>query len=129
MAQQTINVGSSPNSGGGDSLRDAMIKINENFTEVYANITALEDGNIVTDIKGNVFAEDSTLLVDAVNGSIPWSVISGTPTSVAGYGITDADAYVPQLAAAWAGVPPTTIKEAIDRLASAYLTQHGTQIP
>jgi inosine/xanthosine triphosphate pyrophosphatase family protein len=71
MAKQTINVGSSANSGGGDALRDAMIKINENFTEVYADIAALEDGNVVTDIKGNVFAEDSTLLVDAVNGVIP----------------------------------------------------------
>ena len=71
MAKQTINVGSSANSGGGDALRDAMIKINENFTEVYADIAALEDGNVVTDIKGSVFADDSTLLVDAVNGVIP----------------------------------------------------------
>ena len=106
MAQQEINVGTSANSGGGDPLRNALIKVNENFTEVYAKLTALEDGNVVTDIKGNVFAEDSTLLVDAINGVIPASVISGnldlsgstitfanvtsTPTTIAGYGITDA---------------------------------------
>lgn len=36
MTQQTVNVGTTPNSGGGDPLRDAMVKINENFTEVYA---------------------------------------------------------------------------------------------
>lgn len=71
MAQQTINVGSRANSGGGDPLRDALIKVNENFNEIYSKVVALEDGNIVTDIKGNVFAEDSTLLVDAVNGVIP----------------------------------------------------------
>lgn len=84
MAQQTINVGSSANSGGGDPLRNALIKVNENFTEVYAKLTALEDGSITTDItgdlKGNVYAADSTLLVDAVNGTIPYSVLSDAPT-------------------------------------------------
>ena len=67
------------------------------------------------DFIGSVFADDSTLLVDGVNGVIPWSVIDGaptslsaftndpgylttvafndlttTPTTLAGYGITDA---------------------------------------
>lgn len=81
MAQRTIVVGASANSGGGDPLRDAFIKVNDNFTEVYARVTALEDGSIVTDIKGNVFADDSTLLVDAINGIIPTSVLSGNITN------------------------------------------------
>jgi len=34
--------------------------------------------SIVKDINGSVFADDSTLLVDAVDGNIPASVISGT---------------------------------------------------
>ena len=71
MTQKVINIGTSVNSGGGDALRDAMIKINDNFTELNADIAALEDGDIITDIKGSVFADDSTLLVDAVNGVIP----------------------------------------------------------
>jgi len=82
MAQKTINVGTSANSGGGDPLRAAMIKINENFTELYADIAALEDGNLTTDIKGSVFADDSTLLVDAVNGEIPGYVSLATLQSV-----------------------------------------------
>ena len=124
MAQKTINVGSAANSGGGDPLRNAMIKINENFTELYANIVALEDGQVDTDIKGSVFADDSTLLVDSVNGTISAANLTGTlpaldgsaltgitstslggqaasyyldfanftntPTTIAGYGITDA---------------------------------------
>lgn len=45
---------------------------------------------LTDDFKGSVFADDSTLLVDAVNGVIPWSVINNTPTTLAGYGITDA---------------------------------------
>ena len=39
-------------------------KINKNFAE-------LDVTNTVKDIKGSVFADDSTLLVDAVNGVIP----------------------------------------------------------
>ena len=109
MAKLTINVGSSANSGGGDALRDAMVKINSNFDELYntlGSVSALEDGQLRADIQGSIFADDSTLLVDAVNGIIPASVISGnldlsgstipfasvtsTPTTLAGYGITDA---------------------------------------
>lgn len=36
MAQQLINVGSSPGDRTGDSGRDGGIKINDNFTELYA---------------------------------------------------------------------------------------------
>jgi hypothetical protein len=37
MAQQNINVGTSPNDGTGDSLRNGFIKTNDNFTDLYAN--------------------------------------------------------------------------------------------
>lgn len=37
MAQQTINVGATPNDGNGDALRNAFIKTNDNFTDLYAN--------------------------------------------------------------------------------------------
>lgn len=36
MAQQTINIGSSPNDGAGDPLRTAFQKCNDNFTELYS---------------------------------------------------------------------------------------------
>ena len=35
MAKQTINIGTTANDGTGDTLRGAMIKVNENFDEVY----------------------------------------------------------------------------------------------
>lgn len=41
MSQQIIGVGSVPNDGTGDSLRDAMIKINANFGELYSAATRL----------------------------------------------------------------------------------------
>ena len=71
MAKQTVNLGTSANKGDGDPLRTAFTKVNSNFTELYPRVEALEDGNVTTDIKGSVFADDSTLLVDAVNATIP----------------------------------------------------------
>ena len=40
MAKQNINVGSAPLAGDGEPLRDALVKVNQNFNEVY---NALED--------------------------------------------------------------------------------------
>lgn len=98
MAIQIINVGSTANSGGGDPLRDAMIKINENFTEVYADIAALADGQVDTNIKGSVFADDSTLLVDAINGIIPGYIsIATLQTEIAAS--TDFDDFKTRIAA------------------------------
>lgn len=37
MAQQTINIGSAPNDGTGDPLRNAFNKANLNFTELYGS--------------------------------------------------------------------------------------------
>lgn len=36
-------------------------------------------------IKASIFADDSTLLVDAVSGTIPYSVISGAPTALSSF--------------------------------------------
>ena len=76
MAIQTINIGTSANKGDGDPLRVAFDKINKNFTEL--NVT-----NKNRDINGSVFADDSTLLVDAVNGAIPGYIKLSTLKSVA----------------------------------------------
>ena len=118
MAQQNINIGTSANKGDGDPLRTAFDKINDNFDELYLKVVNLETGGVTVtkgDIQGSVFADDSTVLVDGVNGTINASALSGTfpaidgsnitnltipaqtfasltgkPTTLAGYGITDA---------------------------------------
>ena len=64
MAIQTINIGTSANKGDGDPLRTAFTKINANFAE-------LSETNSTRDIQGSVFGDDSTLLVDGVNSTIP----------------------------------------------------------
>ena len=64
MAKQTINIGSGELTGDGESLRSAFDKINDNFNELYLKDTSDFDGQ--------------------------FSSLTGTPTTLAGYGITDA---------------------------------------
>ena len=45
MAKQIINVGTIANDGTGDPLRSAMIKINDNFNELYANTASMFSGD------------------------------------------------------------------------------------
>jgi hypothetical protein len=47
MAQQIINIGTTANDGSGSTLRDAFDMINDNFTELYALVTALTPGDVV----------------------------------------------------------------------------------
>ena len=115
MAIKVINIGTSANKGDGEPLRTAFDKINDNFSELSLKVTNLETGGVTVttgDIKGSVFGDDSTLLVDGINSRIPSSVLhgalpaidgsaltglfsgafadlTGKPTTIAGYGITD----------------------------------------
>ena len=52
MTRQLINTGTLPNDGQGDSLRDAGVKLNSNFNEVY---TALGNGTTLTVVQNNLF--------------------------------------------------------------------------
>ncbi|MBR20673.1 MAG: hypothetical protein CMA64_11125 [Euryarchaeota archaeon] len=82
MAIQTINIGTSANKGDGDPLRTAFKKINDNFA-------ALDVVSTKRDVVGSVFADDSTLLVDAVNGTITASVLVGPLPALNGSALTN----------------------------------------
>lgn len=62
MAQELINIGVTADDGGGDTIRRAGIKINNNFTEVYAqpNFTLSQlsfDGNVISATQSNADIE------------------------------------------------------------------------
>ena len=62
MAQQLINIGVTADDGTGDTIRGAGIKINANFTEVYAqpnlSLTQLSfDGNVISATQSNADIE------------------------------------------------------------------------
>jgi len=92
-------------------IRNAQGVTNLMYNETTGEVTH-STGALTGDITGSVFADDSTLLVDGVNGTLnattltgalpaidgssltgittAFSNITSTPTTLAGYGITDA---------------------------------------
>jgi hypothetical protein len=70
--KQIIDVGILPNDGTGDTLRDAGIKINANFDQIY---TAIGDGLQL--FQGFVKNGDRTVRL-GLSSSAPTGVISGT---------------------------------------------------
>ena len=89
MAIQVINIGTSANKGDGEPLRTAFDKINDNFAELSLKVTNLETGTVTTgDTKGSVFGDDSTLLVDGVNSTIPSANLSGALPAIDGSALT-----------------------------------------
>lgn len=54
MSRRIINVGSAPLAGDGESIRDALIKTNDNFEEVYSNIESI----VIPDVSNFITADD-----------------------------------------------------------------------
>ena len=75
-----------------------------NGVTVTGTMSGIFDG----DLTGSVFADDSTLVIDGTNGTIQWARLTGTPTTLSGYGITDA-ATSAQGALAASAVQPATL--------------------
>ena len=76
MAQQTLNIGSNANDGTGDTLRVAMQKVNENFTEVYSAPGITVDtltftGNEISAVRSN----DDIVFKPAGTGAISFPAI------------------------------------------------------
>lgn len=80
MAQQIINVGDVANDGLGDPIREAFIKTNENFTELYnaGGVTGIQNGN-----SNIVIAENSSISM-AISGAANVFVVSETGTATLG---------------------------------------------
>ena len=74
MAKQTIGVGLAANDGGGDPLRSAFVKVNENFTELYNSTatipTTLLNLGITDGTNGQVLTTDG-------NGAFTFTTVSG----------------------------------------------------
>jgi len=71
---------------------------------VNASNISIGNNGITADITGSVFADDSSMVIDGVNGQV---------------------VYTPATASDWNGNAPTTVGEAIDRLAALVKTLNG----
>ena len=82
MARQIINLGTA-DKGNGDPIRTAFQKTNANFAELYAILVGGGGAQIIeSDIRGSVFGDDSTLIVDGVNGTLHGRLIGDVEGSV-----------------------------------------------
>jgi hypothetical protein len=81
MSQLLINVGTAPDTKDGDTVRNAFIKVNTNFDEVYSTLALLggsTGGDNTVNIKGNVSSLDGTLLIDATSGKLTTAAVPST---------------------------------------------------
>ena len=79
MAQQTINYGTNPNDGTGDTLRDAFIKTDDNFTDLYDNKLSLTGTEVGAPITGMVtFDDDQGIVLQNSAGAGLGAEISGS---------------------------------------------------
>jgi len=69
MSQRLINIGTGPNTKDGDTVRQAFNLTNQNFTEVYA-LLGQSSNNFTGNLSGSLFADNSTLIVDGINGKV-----------------------------------------------------------
>ena len=84
MAQQTLNVGTNANDGTGDTLRAAMVKVNENFTEVYAS-PLFNDGIVISgnEIRANR-SNDDLVFKPSGTGTISFPAIRINDNNIEG---------------------------------------------
>jgi hypothetical protein len=84
MAQQTINVGTSPNDGTGTPLRTAFQYTNSNFSELYTAVGPSGNNIVVpgnATITGDLTVDTSTLKVDSANNRV--GIGTAAPISLA----------------------------------------------
>jgi len=113
MAKQTLNVGSSPNDGTGDTLRVASTKTNDNFDEIYSTF-----GNGTT-LSGTV--ANATYAATAGTATLAQGLSGGPNLSV---GIVTANGFISSglttaVSITWSG---TTLSFSVAGVGTATLT-------
>lgn len=112
MAKQTLNVGSNPNDGTGDTLRVASTKTNDNFDEIY---TTFGDGSTLNGTVAN-----ATYATTAGIATLAQGLSGGPNISV---GIVTASGFISAAQTAvsitWAG---TTLSFSVAGVGTATLT-------
>ena len=93
MVQQIIDIGTSVNDGTGDTLRDGMDKVNDNFTEIYTNTNAGTNvsisGNTITTVNTN-----GDLILDPVGTG---SVLIPAPLTITGVATVTGNLIIDQI--------------------------------
>jgi len=127
--------------GGAGSVENGVINIGTSNTSLVNIANAVITGNLTGyhtgDMTGSVFADDSTKLVDGAEGLIVGPVHSddirgsfigsvfGDDSTLLVNGIDGTLTYYPATPGDWNGDAPTTVGEALDRLATLVKALNG----
>jgi hypothetical protein len=82
MSKQTINIGTTPNDGTGDSIRDAFDKVNDNFDEIYTKIGFLDYADLATQTTPISLTGGAAASNIPNDGAGAFTVLSYPPTGV-----------------------------------------------
>ena len=86
MAKQTINIGTTANDGTGDPLRTAMIKVNDNFNEIYLdNIIVCTQANKDTTLGGTIDSTKEYFLDGVIDMGTTQITVPTTGMTIRGY--------------------------------------------
>jgi len=80
MAKQLINVGTGPDTKNGDTVRNAFIKVNNNFDELYGAVGMDSSGTITSNFKGSVYDLNDQIMLDAATGKLSNSAVPSIVT-------------------------------------------------
>jgi hypothetical protein len=110
MAQQTINYGTNPNDGTGDTLRGAFIKTDDNFTDLYDNKLSLTGTEVGAPITGTVTFDNDIAAIFSTNSDNDIGVgIAGQNIIIAGK--NSADIFTDLTRASFNGYAGSIIKD------------------
>lgn len=85
MAIQIVNVGQLENDGTGDDLREAFIKVNENFVEVAARTSSIVNKITISGNQGSIDIVDYGIVSVVGQNSISTNVTNGSITIVSNF--------------------------------------------
>src|SRR5438105_4854768 len=96
MAKQTINIGSAPGDGTGDTARDAYDICNDNFTELYTSVAACQpldsDLTAIAALSTTSFGRAFLALADAAAGRTALGLGTAATTASTAYDASGAAA-------------------------------------
>ena len=91
IADDRISITTADGDGNGISLgpqgTNTAVNLTADSIRFFGPVTTeiQATGGIIGDLKGSIVGDDSTILVDAVNNSIPYAVLNGAPTALSDF--------------------------------------------
>jgi len=95
MAQEVINIGAQADDGTGDTIRGTGIKINNNFTELFARPSVISDINVIQNNISTTASDADLVINPSGSGSVTFPAIRFNDNNIEGTRTNDDLKFVP----------------------------------